>query len=200
MILDIFLGLLTATLFLFVFWRRLKEDYAPDQVFSTGFYILLGISVGALLAVNFRPTWWFWSGLSGALLGLSIGVERFRLRLFEALEAAIYGGLILCAGLFLREWAGGFDVFVLWLHLGVLFLILVFEFLNLHYKKFTWYKSGRVGFSGLTVAGIFFILRAVVASYFPNTVSFIGKSDVILSGIFAFVSFISVYNLSKSSS
>lgn len=198
MILSIIFGLLSAIAFLFVFWRKLKEDYVQDQIFSTGFYIIFGIIIGGIIAVNFKPAWWFWSSLSGALLGLSLGVEKYKLRMFEALEAAIYGGLILYAAYFLFDYVDSFDKFSIIGHACILFLILTFEFLNMHYKKFSWYKSGRVGFSGLTISGMFFILRAIAATFFPAAPSLIGRSDVILSGIFAFIAFISVYNLSRS--
>lgn len=200
MAINLLFGLVTSIVFLFVFWRKLKEDYVADQIFSTGFYIITGIVVGVVVSVNFKPAWWFWSGLSGALLGLSIAVERYKLRLFEVLEASVNGGIILMASYFLLEWIKVPGTYILVMFLSMLFLILLFEFLNLHYKRFSWYKSGRVGFTGLTISGIFFLLRAVGAGFFPITVSFVGKSDVILSGIFAFISFISVYNLSRASS
>ncbi len=197
MVLSIIFGILGSLLFLFVFWRKLKEDYVQDQIFSTGFYVLTGIILGALLAVNFRSSWWFWSSLSGALLGLSMGVEKYKLRMFETLEASIYGGLILCACYFLFDFVSTARIFSLYYLLLNLVFIGLFEFLNAHYRKFSWYKSGRVGFSGLTIAGLFFISRAIVAVFFPDTASVVGKSDVMLSAIFAFISFISVYNLSR---
>lgn len=197
MILSIIFGLFTSVIFLFVFWRRLKEDYIQDQIFSTGFYILFGIILGIIVAVNFKPSWWFWSSLAGALLGLSLGVEKYKLRMFEALEASINGALILYASYFLFDFVRSLNILALYGHLGMLVLIGLYEFLNIHYKNFSWYASGRVGFSGLTVIGLFFILRAIVATFIPDTPSLIGNSDVILSGIFAFISFISVYNLSR---
>lgn len=197
MLISILFGLFTSVIFLFVFWRRLKDDYTQDQIFSTGFYIIFGIIVGSIIALNFKPSWWFWSSLSGALLGLSLGVEKYKMRMFETLEASINGELILYASFFLFDYVTTLNMMALYGHLGMLFLVALYEFLNIHYKKFSWYKSGRVGFSGLTVAGVFFILRSFVGTLVPNMPSLIGSSDVILSGIFAFISFISVYNLSR---
>jgi hypothetical protein len=79
----------------------------------------------------------------------------------------------------------------------IILLIVLFYFLDAHYKKFTWYKSGRVGFTGLTTLGLLLLLRAAVAPIVPDMLSFSGKYEAIISGILAFVSFLLVFNLAR---
>ncbi len=84
--------------------------------------------------------------------------------------------------------------------IGVLIIsVLLFAYLllNMHYKTFSWYRSGRVGFSGLTILGTFFLIRAAIAIFFPNMLSFTGIFDAIISGLISFAAFIAVFNLSR---
>ena len=75
---------------------------------------------------------------------------------------------------------------------GIIYLIL-----NSKYKEFSWYASGRVGFAGLTAIGIFFLLSGIIAFIFPDMLSFVGKIDALISGMVAFVVFLSVFNLAR---
>jgi len=75
--------------FLFVFWRKLKEDYISSQVFSTSFSIVLGIVLFNILTRIFFPTWWFWASFLGVSIGYAVGRFRFKLRALETLQALI---------------------------------------------------------------------------------------------------------------
>ncbi len=188
---------LASTFFLYVFWKRLKEDYMDYQIFSTGFYTLFGISLGSIVASYFAPIWWFWLSLLGGLIGIFLGILRFRLKFIEVLEAGILGGLIIL-NLFLSYSLMITRNLVLFLTFVFgLLLILLFLLLDRHYKKFTWYKSGKIGFSGFTTAGIFFLVRSIVALSLPNMLSFVGNYEVYISAIAAFGSFLTVFNLSR---
>src|SRR5258708_32013600 len=59
--------------FLFLFWRRLKEDYTSDQIFSFGFLLVGALLIGSILGllVHTPPGLWFW----GAFL---VGTICFR--------------------------------------------------------------------------------------------------------------------------
>ena len=76
-------------------------------------------------------------------------------------------------------------------------LLTLFAYLDASYKNFSWYRSGRVGFSGLTTLGVLFLLRAAFASFFPDVISFV-KYEAILSGVAAFVIFLAIFNLARS--
>jgi len=189
--------LLGIFIFLFLFWRRLKEDYTPNQIFGTAFYALFGALGANLISIYFLPSWWFWLDLFGALLGVTLGILRFHLRVFETLEALVlatlpwFGLILLSDFIETTGVSSGVGATV------ILVLVGLFYFLDTHYKGFTWYKSGRVGFSGLTVAGAFFLIRAAVAATSVNVLSFVNGKEAVLSGLLAFVSFLAVYNLAK---
>lgn len=196
-IIQVFFTLITVLLFLFSFWKKLKEDYTQNQIFTTGFYILLGIGAGNIIAVNLLPAWWFWLSLTGGVIGLIIGKIKFSLRILEAIDAFVSASLFLLAGSFLASWYfGKNNLFLVGSGICIL-LIGLYKYLNEHYKRFTWYKSGRIGFSGLAVSGAFFLIRSLIALTNPNMLSFVGSPDVFLSGILAFVSFLALFNLSR---
>ena len=175
---------------------RLREDYTQNQIFTTGFYVLLGIACGNILAMGFFNNWWFWLGLAGGAIGLMVGIRCFRLRFFETLEAFVIAGLSLFLVVSLSELIKEYSKSSMFLTLGVIFFIGLFIFLDLHYKKFTWYRSGRIGFSGLTVLGLFFLSRSIIAMSDLYVLSFVGESEVVMSGVLSFVNFMAVYNLS----
>ncbi len=197
MIINILVSIVSALLFLYVFWTRLKEDYTQNQIFTAGFYVLLGIACGSILADNSFSELWFWASFAGGVIGLALGIWRFRLRFFETLEAAVLSELILFLIVFLLSLVKKFSQITLLGTLAIIVLIGLFIFLDAHYKKFSWYKSGRVGFSGLTVLGLFFLARTLVAMLAIDVLSFVGDREVIASGVLSFVSFMAVYNLSK---
>ena len=184
-------------IFLFLFWKRLKEDYVSGQIFNAAFYMLLGIFLGKILATKFFPDWWFWASFFGALVGVFAGVARFKLRILETFEAATLGLLPWIGLVFLREAIKTSSPNSFFASLVIFGLILLFFFFDSRYKKFTWYKSGRIGFSGLMVVGIFFLTRAAIAPIVPDVISFAGKYEAFFSGIFAFTSFLLVFNLAR---
>ena len=78
-----------------------------------------------------------------------------------------------------------------------LLLVCLYVTLNNYYKQFPWYKSGRVGFSGLVVLGSGFLIRSVVSLVYPNMIFFIGRVDAVLSAAIAFLFFFTVHSLSQ---
>lgn len=191
------MALIGGVLFLFLIWRRLKEDYSANIIFSLEFFVLTGLLVGFLISLNFLPVWGFWLEAFGAFLGFSFGILKFNLRFFETFEAVFVAFLPWISLFYLNSffkspgWVRG-------LLFGFnFFLIFLFDFINLRYKNFSWYKSGRIGLAGLLTAGVFFLFRAAIATILPFMVSFSGRSEAILSGICAFSLFLLIFNLSK---
>ncbi len=197
MILKTIFSLLAALSFLFFFWRKLREDYTQNQVFNVGFYSLLGIFVFSIFSNYYFPVYMFWLSFLGAIVGLVVGINRFHFRLFESLEAWISGNISVLFFFYIYESVIKFDLFNAYAALFSAFLIFLFLFLDKHYKKFNWYKSGRVGFSGLIIMGIFFLTRSLIAIVIPNMLFFVGKIDAIISGVLAFISFLTLFNLAK---
>lgn len=203
--LNSLIGFLVGILgFLFLFWRRLKEDYTSDQIFTFGFILSGGLILGSLLAFFigakittsqiFIPAGlWFW----GAFI---VGTICFRVflktRFFETLEAAGIGFLFWFFALFLITSLKTPNIPSLLFACFSGALLPLFFFLDNQYKSFRWYKSGKVGFAGLVVLTLFFLGRSIVALINPSMLSFIGKADAIISIIVSFLFFLSLYNLS----
>src|SRR5260221_653025 len=193
--------------FLFLFWRRLKEDYPGDQIFTFGFIVAACILVGffsGLAIYNIRHTiffsshgLWFWLAFLFGGIGFVTSFLKLKLRFFETLEATGLGFLFLY---FVISLVGSIQTVDLKLLLFSLIdgsLILFFFFIDTRYKRFSWYKSGKVGFAGLMVLGSFFLARAIVALLDPSMLSFVGKFDAIISSVVSFLFFITLYNLSE---
>lgn len=206
LIMSIFLDLLVlvfgSLVFLFFFWRRLKEDYSSSLIFSSGltviFAVLIGVGLSKIPSGLLKPSQvfapqelWFWGGFLGFLAGFGISLRRFKLRIVETFEAAIIGLLFLLLLVYLRNLS-----FVFVLITAV--ILLIFHFFESKYRRFSWYKSGRVGFSGLMAAGLFFLARMILSVSMPGVSSVVGKVDLVLSGVSAFLLFFSLYNLSES--
>ena len=184
-------------IFLFVFWNRLKEDYASEIIFQSATCILIGIGVGCFLSVKFFPEWFFWTSLAGGLIGFSLAILRIRLKFYETLEAFIISSLPGLSLVFLvdsvtRSSLSSFLAFIV-----ILITIFVSYYFDMHYKGFTWYKSGKIGFAGLAVAGLIFLIRSLLATGRVPVISFAGSSEGIISGIAAFTSFLLLFNLGR---
>lgn len=197
MLAKIVFNLLGVLVFLFVFWKKLREDYTTGQIFTTGLYIIVGISLAVIISTKFLESWWFWLSFIGVALGLVLGVLKFKLRFFETFEAGVAATLPWLGIVFLLDSIEKSNLASFIGFIVIILLIALFYFLDAHYKKFTWYKSGRVGFTGLTTLGLLLLLRAAVAPIIPDVLSFSGKHEAIISGILAFVSFLLVFNLAR---
>jgi hypothetical protein len=197
MIVNSLVNLIGVLLFLFLFWRRLKEDYSSNIVFSICFLILLGISTGYLVSFYFFPRWFFWFEAFGAFLGLSFGIVKYDTRFFETYEALFISILPWLTMFYLTELIKKPSWQVAVVSLVNFLLIILFDFVSVRYKNFSWYKSGKIGLAGLLTSGIFFLTRAAIATIFPSVVSFLGLSEIILSGVCAFTIFLLIFNLSK---
>lgn len=197
MLANILVNLLGAVVFLYLFWKRLKDDYVSSSIFSTGFYIVLGVVLGVLISTYLIPSWWFWISIVGATAGFCLGIVRFKLRFFETFEAVTLGLLPWLAIFFLSDSVTNASAYSLGYFLFISSLIVLSYFLMKSYKTFTWYKSGKVGFVGLATASLFFLLRGVIALLFPFVLSFVGSSEVILSGVVSFALFLLLFNLSR---
>lgn len=193
--LQIILFLLGAFLFLFTFWKRLREDYYENQIFTTGFYIFLFVFVANLFSRYVANSYWFWFSFVGIVLAIIVSSYRFKMRFFEVFEASIVASFIpmililLYDGFRLRHASSFFAIAVVTLFIGM------YYFLNMHYKKISWYKSGKVGFSGLAVCGMLLLVRGVVAVSGLHVVS-LSTNDWVLSFAFAFLSFLTIIHLS----
>ena len=184
-------------IFLYIFWKKLKEDYTSEIIFTSAFYILAGMVLGLVFALKIKTDLWFWLSFVGLVIGFSLTIIKYKLRLMETVEAVVIAVLPSLVLIFLSDSIRNQSYDSFFQSILTLILIILFFIFDKHYKKFTWYKSGRIGFSGLTTLGLFFLLRALVANWFPFMLSFFGKKEVYLSASMAFVSFLGLFNLTR---
>lgn len=175
----------------------MREDYTSSQIFTTSVYILLGAGLGVAFSLKIAHSWWFWFLLIGMALGFGLGVWRFRLRFYEALDSMISSLLPWLGVFFLSDSIVNLKLSSLVASALTFLLVALYWYLDSHYKNFTWYRSGKVGFAGLTTAAAFFLVRAALAIPFSFVLSFSGKFEALISAITAFIFFLLIFNLSR---
>lgn len=184
-------------IFLFIFWKRLKEDYSSEIIFKTASAVSLGILTFWLLGLRFYAPGFLWFAFLGATVGLAAACFTLRVRFYETFEAFVVAGLPWLSFLFLEDSVSGSSLISFFAFLAVLFFIFVFYYLDIHYKRFTWYKSGKIGFSGLATIGLIFITRSAIALAGFTVISFPGRLEVYFSGVAAVIVFALLFNLGR---
>lgn len=183
----------------FLYWVRLKEDYSGDVIFTCFF---LSVALAAFFSIFLSwllkgVGWVYWGVLLGVLLGVIVGNLKFRMRFFEGLEGAILGILVLNVVGFAYISISSFSMFAILMISNAIVWLVVFFLLDRRYKDFGWYRSGKIGFSGLSSLGGFYLTSCLIALVVPTMVFFTSQIDVIISGIISFLSFLAIYNLSR---
>lgn len=193
---NFILSMVAALSFLYFFWKKLKDDYSAYQVFSVGFYSLVGLFIGFLISKFYLQSFWFWLPMVGSSLGLVYGINHFKLNFFESFEGWVIGTLSIITIENLNKLIWNFDFFNIINFLVALSLILIFFYINRRYKRYVWYRSGKVGFSGLLIAGLYFVFQAsfLMISGIMNQVKIF---EAILFGLFAIGSFLTLFILAK---
>jgi hypothetical protein len=194
---NFLVNLFGGIIFLFIFWKKLRDDYSSQIIFSTGIYILLGILLGSALAARIFPIWFFWGGFFGACLGLGFGILRFKVKFYETLEASVVALLPAVSLIFIQDSVTNSSLVSFIAFVVCLFLIFIYLFLEMRYRDFAWYGSGKIGFAGLSTLGLFFLTRSVVAIFFHDVLSFVGRSEIFVSGALALLCFLMVFNLGR---
>ncbi|HKC04767.1 MAG TPA: hypothetical protein VKC54_02760 [Patescibacteria group bacterium] len=184
-------------IFLFIFWKRLKEDYSSEIIFRTASFVLTGILISWLISLRFYPPAFLWFEFLGALAGLSVASFTLRLRFYETLEALIVASLPWLSFLFLKDSVTESSLISFFVFLAVLVFIFVFYYLDIHYKRFSWYKSGKIGFSGLATIGLIFAVRSAIALSGITVISFLSRIEAYVSGIAAILAFTLLFNLGR---
>lgn len=187
-------------IYLFLYWRSLRQDYSVESIFGSGIFKVFLVILFVFLSNKYLASsleqnqiinpkgLWFWFGCLGLIFGLVYTVLYKKFKFFETLEAET-PGLLIWLGLILlvqRIWAG-----------SIYFVLTIFYYiLANNYKKISWYRSGKIGFSALFTLGVFFLIRSSLAIYNPAILMLAGRMDGVLSAGFAFLCFFSIYNLS----
>lgn len=190
-----FLGVL---MFLFIFWKRLKEDYVSEIIFKAALYILSGLSIAYFLSIRFIPSWFIWTSLVGSILGLVLGIFTLRVKFYEALEAMIVSFLPWISLMFLGDSVVHSSLSSFLGFAGTLVIIFISYWLSDHYKDFTWYKSGKIGFAGLATLALIFLTRSTIAIFGIHVLSFVSlRYEAIISGALVFIISILIFNLGR---
>ena len=198
MLVNILVSIFGILIFLFLFWKRLKEDYSAEIIFKVCFYILVGTGAGWALSIILFPVWFFWLAFTGGVLGFAIAFFLLKVKFYETLEAFIIGFLPWLSLIFLQNSVETSSLSSFLGFLAILILTFVSYYFDTHYKKFNWYRSGRIGFAGLATAGLFFLTRLILAIFKVPVLSFVGIDEIVISGILMIVSFVLLFNLGKS--
>lgn len=167
----------------------MKDDYHYERIFNLSFITLATLSISSLISTNFFPVYQFWFNLFGLTLGYGIGGYWQKIKFYESFNSLVISLLPWFGVIHLvRSIANSslIEFVIFWVCLLLIFLYFLIES---QYRKFIWYKSGRVGFSGLMIAGIFFALQVVVLD---------NIFEKYISTAIAFVFFLLLYKLSRS--
>lgn len=193
-ILTAFFGVVIS---LFIFWKRLKEDYSSEIIFSSGIVIYIFLFAGYFLTKKLFPSWFFWGSFLSLLLGLGIVIWKYKVRFYESFEAITFSLLPFYSFIFLKDSVINSSLISFIAFLVCLTFIYIFFYFDTHYKEFSWYKSGKIGFSGLATLGIFFLTRAAIAIFFHSVLSFVEVYEPYISGISAFFVSLLIFNLGR---
>lgn len=198
LIASIATNLLGVFVFLFIFWRRSREDYSAEIIFKTAFGILVGILTGFFVSLKFAPTAFIWLMFAGALVGLGLSVFRLRVKFYETFEALIISSFPWISFGFLLDSVTHSSLSSFLAFIAILVFVFISYYLDAHYKNFTWYKSGKIGFAGIVTLGLFFIVRSVLAIFGINMISFVSqRPEAIISGAAALICFALLFNLGR---
>lgn len=201
-------GALGGYLYLFILWRNLKEDYPSAQIFSIGIQTIIGVGLGALLAQFLSSSFqfrfleasqlWFWGAFVGYFLSFSVLVSRAKMRYWEVFQYGFLGAIsaFFVLLLTLTPTSGIRAVYPLVL---IIVSFAVYALIQKNYRKFAWYRSGKVGLAGIVAAAVFFMGRSVIAALGLPMLSLAGSIDVVASGLIAFLLFFNAYNISQTS-
>lgn len=183
--------------FLFIFWKKMKEDFGSNIIFRSSTYIFLGVSIFYLVSFNFYYDWFLWMSFIGGVLGLILAVISQKIKFFEALEAFVISSLPWLSLMFLTDSIIKSSLTSFLAFAVVLILVFISYWLDTNYKSFSWYKSGKIGLTGLIILLAIFTIRFLVAFYEIAVLSFVGRSELWMSGFFIIVSLRLIFYLTK---
>ena len=190
-------NLLGIILLFFFLWKKLKEDYHFEKIFNLAFTILFFQIIASIIANKFFLDYWFWINLTGIVLGFVISIIRQKMKFFESYDGLVIGLLPWFSFTFFAQAVHNSSLinFIgFWI---ILVLVFTFLFLDSQYRKYTWYKSGKVGFSSVVTSFLFFAIRSVLGIFFAGSASLLPNFESYLSGAFAFSFLLVLYRLAS---
>lgn len=204
----IFSLLLSSLFHLFVYWRRLREDYISKTIFKSGLVVLsftyamsfLTLKLSTHLQANkvYDPAgFWFWTALVAYLIGLVYTSKKFRIKLNENFDAFTAGLIVNLLVIYIFQLVINQNFASMAMTLFFLVALILFNFLDTRYHKVGWYKSGKIGFSSLLIFALIFFVRALDSMFVTGIITMSGRVDFVLSLLTSFLGAFSLYNLGE---
>ncbi|MBN1168835.1 hypothetical protein JXA63_02995 [Candidatus Woesebacteria bacterium] len=198
MLLTILINLISVFIFLYILWNKLKDDYSASMIFSAGFSVAISVVIANLVALWYLPEYWFWFSIIGVIVGMVYAIHKLKLSFYEFADSLVISLHPWLGLIFLDKFASSLNYISLLLVLQIVITGILYIIFDKSYKSFSWYRSGRIGFSGFAVLGIYFLIRTVIALTFSDMISFVGIKDAIISSSISFFMFLILFNLSRS--
>lgn len=179
-------------LFLYVYWKKLKEDYLSEKIFNFAFILIAVTFFAYFISTKFLIGYWFWVVFLAQLITILIAT-KFKFDFFENFEGYILSILPWLSLFYLTDSVqkSSLSSFLLfWISLTLIFVYLLIQ--NF-YRKFTWYKSGKIGFVSLSVVLLFFACRILMSAFFGQLISFATQYEIILSATVISISFLILF-------
>lgn len=179
--------------FSFILWKRLREDYPPEPVFSVTL-VLLGVGLLAASFLGAVGDFSFWIGTLLLSVAGFYTIKKLGFKFFEFVDAVVPAFFLLSFFVSLASVVKNPTNPVLLAQVAVpLFSLVVYNFFIARYRQFSWYPSGKVGFAGLSSLGVYFVLRGAVVFYktpvlpLDSAVFFNEVASVLLVLLFVFI-------------
>jgi hypothetical protein len=179
----------------FIVWKRLKDDYLNYQIFNSYLLVVILIIIGNFIVKNYISNIIFWMDVTAVLIGVFYAFVKYRMRFIETSEAFLVSFLLYLNVYYFDYMFIMKDYRIILISLVTLLSFATFFIFEKLYKSFTWYKSGKIGFSGYAAFFIFMVTRALF-SYFFKDLPFYGfYYDSLFSAITALIIMIVVYTI-----
>jgi len=194
--------------FLYLFWRNLKDDYESPKVITLSWLTLLGFLVVGRIGYglihfgvwkNFSEWISVWNvpGMSyiGSCLGLFltslIYVKKQGWKFFAFMEDSLSAFLVLIGFLLADELVRTKFELINLIYLGIVILAyFLYRFFKGRYRSFVWYKSGKKGFAFLVTTFLIFLGLIGVFLMFKDKII-----NVVLASIISLLSLIGLFIL-----
>lgn len=148
----------------FVIWRKTRPDYPEEEILSFMVWVAIGSGIGVLVSG--------WIGVWGMLFGGTLALWRqTKTKEWDFWEwADVVGGISLWLGAII----GGLVTLNLGYGLGMVVGAMVVSLLGRTYRRFKWYKSGKMGFIFLLSLIVLAGFEIVVETISPRTIYWVG--------------------------
>lgn len=185
----------------FIFWKKLKDDYPGEKIFSLTIMILVSFVLGGRLLfilANFSafnsdfltsltrvPGFLFQGAFLGGVLYLILFAKKNLWNTWQVADAAVFPFLFSVLTFDLLDLSLSWSVFRVSLAILTAVVILLSKLIEKKYRTFAWYLSGKVGFvacfSVIAFFGLFLVLE-IIAGKILYWMMFVDLGIALLAG------------------